>query len=94
MPHKNTRWTAESDLAKDLNGKTYLITGANSGVGLETTRPLVKQGAHVVMAWRRVDAGEEAQREFAELKGTSEVMHCDLADLASVRAFAEAFCQA
>ncbi|MGI9498789.1 MAG: SDR family NAD(P)-dependent oxidoreductase, partial [Geminicoccaceae bacterium] len=91
MPHKNTLWADEADLAKDLSGKTYVITGANSGVGLETTRQLVKQGAHVVMACRRVEAGEEACKSFEGLKGTSEVMLCDLADLASVRAFVEAF---
>jgi len=91
MPRKNTIWAAESDLTKDLSGKTYLITGANSGVGLETTRQLVKQGAHVVMACRRVEAGEEERKSFKDLKGTSEVMHCDLADLASVRSFVETF---
>ncbi|MGV6804437.1 MAG: SDR family NAD(P)-dependent oxidoreductase [Ruegeria sp.] len=91
MAHKNTLWTDEADLNKDLSGKTYLITGANSGVGLETTRQLVKQGAHVVMACRRVDAGEDARKTFQDLKGTSEVMRCDLADLASVHAFAEDF---
>lgn len=91
MAHKNTLWTAEADLNQDLTGKTYIITGANSGVGLETTHQLVKQGAHVVMACRRVDAGEDACKTFQDLKGTSEVMRCDLADLASVRAFAEAF---
>ena len=91
MAHKNTLWAAETDLSKDLSGKTYLITGANSGVGLETTRQLVKQGAHVFMACRRIDAGEEARETFEGLKGTSEVMHCDLADLASVRSFVEAF---
>ena len=91
MAHKNTLWAAETDLSKDLSGKTYLITGANSGVGLETTRQLVKQGAHVVMACRRVDAGEEVRKTFEVHNGTSEVMHCDLADLASVRSFVEAF---
>jgi NAD(P)-dependent dehydrogenase (short-subunit alcohol dehydrogenase family) len=91
MAHKNTLWAAEADLAKDLTGKTYLITGANSGVGLETTRQLVKQGAHVVMACRRVDAGEDARKSFEGLRGSSEVMHCDLADLASIRGFVEAF---
>lgn len=91
MSRKNTIWAAESDLSKDLSGKTYLITGANSGVGLETTRQLIKQGAHVVMACRRVDAGEQARRSFDGLAGTSEVIHCDLADLASIRAFVEKF---
>ena len=91
MARKNTIWASEEDLNKDLTGKTYLITGANSGVGLETTRQLVKQGAHVVMACRRVSAGEEAAKSFAGLKGSAEVMHCDLADLASIRSFVEAF---
>lgn len=91
MPRKNTLWAAASDLNKDLSGKTYIITGANSGVGLETTRQLVKQGAHVVMACRRPDAGEDARKGFDGLKGTSEVLHCDLADLSSIRTFVETF---
>jgi len=78
-------------LAKDLSGNVYIVTGANSGVWLETTRQLVKQWAHVVMACRRVHAGEEEQKTFAWLKGTSEVIKCDLADFQSVRDFVDAF---
>ena len=74
-------------LSKDVSGKIYIVTGANSGVGLETTRQLVKQGGHVVMACRRTSAGEEAAASFAGLKGSWEVMECDLSDLASVRTF-------
>ncbi|WP_081805424.1 SDR family NAD(P)-dependent oxidoreductase [Actibacterium mucosum] len=91
MPRKNTLWVDDATLSKDVSGKTYIVTGANSGVGLETTRQLIKQGGHVVMACRRVEAGEEVARDFTGLKGSYEVIGCDLADLASVRSFAESF---
>ena len=73
--------------SKDLSGKTFIVTGANSGVGLETTRQLVRQGGHVVLACRRTDAGREAARSFSGLNGSHEVMRLDLADLQSVRDF-------
>ncbi|MEM7094245.1 MAG: SDR family NAD(P)-dependent oxidoreductase [Actinomycetota bacterium] len=76
---------------KDLSGETYIVTGANSGVGLETTRQLVRQGAHVVMACRRTEAGEAAASDFGPLKGSHEVMRLDLADLQSVRDFVAEF---
>lgn len=91
MTHKNLIWCDKNTLAKDLSGKVYIVTGANSGVGLETTRQLVKQGAHVVMACRRPDAGEIAQETFSGLKGSSEVIKCDLANLQSVRNFVTDF---
>lgn len=91
MAHKNLIWCDAETLSKDISGKVYIVTGANSGVGLETTRQLVKQGGHVVMAVRRVNAGEEEAKSFAALKGSYEVMKCDLADLQSVRDFVNSF---
>lgn len=91
MARKNTKWCDESTLSKDLSGKVYVVTGANSGVGFETTQQLVKQGAHVVMACRRVEAGEAAAKTFQDPKGSYEVIRCDLADLQSVRDFASSF---
>ena len=77
--------------AKDVSGKVYIVTGANSGVGLETTRQLIKQGGHVIMACRRTNAGEEAAQSLSGLKGSYEVMKLDLADLQSVRDFVAEF---
>jgi NAD(P)-dependent dehydrogenase (short-subunit alcohol dehydrogenase family) len=76
---------------KDLNGRTYIVTGANSGSGLATAEQLVRQGGHVVAACRRVAAGEAATRELAGERGSVEVMELDLNDLASVRRFVATF---
>ena len=91
MPNKNLIRCDAATLAKDIGGKVYVVTGANSGVGLETTRQLIKQGAHVVMACRRVEAAEEVARSWGNLKGSHEIIRCDLADLQSVREFASTF---
>jgi len=91
MSRKNVLWVDEQTLAKDASGKTYIVTGANSGVGLETTRQLIRQGGRVVMACRRTDAAAEAAEGFAGLKGCYEVIQLDLADLASVREFVTEF---
>jgi NAD(P)-dependent dehydrogenase (short-subunit alcohol dehydrogenase family) len=80
------RWTA-ADLP-DLAGRTVIVTGANSGIGLVTARELARVGAHVVLAVR----DEERGRTAAEgITGSTEVRRLDLADLGSVRAFAGAW---
>ncbi|NNL85711.1 MAG: SDR family oxidoreductase [Myxococcales bacterium] len=67
------------------------MTGANSGVGLATAEQLAQQGATVVAACRRVDAGREAVAGLGPLKGSIAVMALDLGSLDSVRSFAQAF---
>ena len=83
-PRMTRRWTA-ADLP-DLNGTTVVVTGANSGLGLVTARELARAGAHVVMAVRDEERGRAAA---GTITGSCEVRRLDLADLASVRAFAD-----
>ena len=56
---------------KDLTGRIYIVTGANSGAGLATVDQLVRQGAHVVAACRRVAAGEAATRHLSSARGST-----------------------
>ena len=70
----------------EQTGRTFVITGANSGVGLEAARDLVGRGAHVVLACRDLAAGERARAGLSH-RGTAEVRHLDLADLDSVARF-------
>ena len=76
---------------KDLSGQTYIVTGSNSGSGFATAKQLAEQGAHVIGACRRVDAGKEAFADLGNIRGSVEIMEMDLASLASIRSFAEAF---
>lgn len=77
----------------DLRDRLYIVTGANSGIGLVTAGQLARQGATVVMACRRTDAGEAAaegiRREFSTAR--IEVLPLDLGRIASIRAFVETF---
>jgi len=70
----------------DLSGQTVIVTGANSGIGKEAASELARAGAHVVLACRSRSKAEAAAREMS---GSVEVRELDLADLASVRAFAD-----
>ena len=82
----DSKWTAK-DLP-DLSGRTFVVTGANSGIGLVAARELARAGARVVLAVRDT---ARASRPRRALDGDTEVRRLDLADLASVRAFADAW---
>lgn len=74
-----------ADWPGDQTGRTHVITGANSGVGLAAARALAQAGARVVLACRRTDV---AQRAAAALAGDAQVLRLDLADLDQVAAAA------
>ncbi len=78
-----------------MTGKICIVTGANSGIGLETARGLAARGATVILACRNQQKGEAA---LAELKASTNnedlhLMLVDLADMASIRTMAAAFRQ-
>ncbi|POX39522.1 short-chain dehydrogenase [Streptomyces sp. Ru73] len=75
----------------DQTGRLAVVTGANSGLGYVTARELARRGARVVLACRDKDRGAAAvARLHSELPASDvELRTLDLADLASVRAFAE-----
>jgi NAD(P)-dependent dehydrogenase (short-subunit alcohol dehydrogenase family) len=64
-------------------GRTFVVTGANSGIGFGTARALVEDGAHVVMAVRDASKGAEAAERLAG-SGTTSVVELDLSDLDQV----------
>ncbi|XP_072530957.1 retinol dehydrogenase 12 isoform X2 [Salminus brasiliensis] len=76
-----------------LDGKTVLITGANTGIGKETARDMAKRGARVVMACRDLTRAEKAAAEIRRSTGNANVVvrHLDLASFFSVRQFAHEY---
>jgi NAD(P)-dependent dehydrogenase (short-subunit alcohol dehydrogenase family) len=77
----------------DQSGRTAIVTGANSGLGYATARELARRGAHTVLACRDESRGKAAlDRIRHEVPDADvELAPLDLADLASVRSFAEAY---
>jgi len=83
-----TDWTA-ADLPS-FEGRTAIITGANSGLGAVTARELARTGAKVILAVRNTDKGEAAAQQMTGFEtGQVQVRQLDLQDLSSVRQFAE-----
>ncbi|MFC7081723.1 oxidoreductase [Halorussus caseinilyticus] len=88
-------WSATA--MPEMDDRTVVVTGANSGLGYEATRAFARKGAHVVMACRSDERGEDAKRRIRNEetrgghRGSLEVAELDLADLDSVRSFADEF---
>ena len=86
-----TQWT-QKDIP-DQKGKVVIVTGGNSGIGYEAALALSGRNADVILAVRSADKGEEAASQIRQLYPQAQiaVMALNLADLKSVRAFAESF---
>jgi len=85
------QWTTQ-DIPSQA-GRVAVVTGANSGLGLVTARELARAGAAVVLACRNLDKGERAMAQIrSELREPELALEqLDLADLASIRAFADRY---
>lgn len=76
--------------AADLHGRIALVTGASSGLGLETARELAGRGARVLLACRDRERAQAAREQLAvTARGPLEILSLDLADLAGVAAAAQ-----
>jgi NAD(P)-dependent dehydrogenase (short-subunit alcohol dehydrogenase family) len=86
-----TTWTASN--IPSQQGKTILITGVNSGLGLEASKVLSKKGAHIIMAVRNLQKGKEAVDKIKQENPNAklDLMVLDLADFDSIRKFSEEF---
>ncbi len=81
-------------MTDSMQGKTVLITGANSGIGKETAVALARAGATVVFTSRDPKKGEQAATDIRRRSGADvTLMPLDLASFASIRALAEGFLQ-
>ena len=90
MKARHGLWTA--DRVADQSGRSFIVTGASGGLGLETARQLAAHGARVLLAARSEGKGRDAVAKLkaAHPGATVEFRALDLADLGSVRAFAGA----
>jgi NAD(P)-dependent dehydrogenase (short-subunit alcohol dehydrogenase family) len=90
MPRPSSKWTAAE--IPTLGGKLAIVTGANSGLGLETTRALARKGAKVILACRSRSKADAAIAELAAdgiPRDLLEFGACDLSNLETIQTFAD-----
>jgi NAD(P)-dependent dehydrogenase (short-subunit alcohol dehydrogenase family) len=87
----SAKWGSEQ--IPDQHGRTVIVTGANSGLGLVSARELARHGASVVLACRNMEKGEEALHGIQALAPSAkvELAELDLGSLVSVESFAMSF---
>jgi NAD(P)-dependent dehydrogenase (short-subunit alcohol dehydrogenase family) len=92
-PFSRTSTASEVIEGTDLSGKTAIVTGAGSGIGIETARALASAGAEVTLAVRRPRAAQEIAAGIIADTGNAavSVSALDLSDQGSVRAFTAAW---
>src|SRR5262245_13352014 len=79
-------------MVRDLTGRTFLVTGANTGIGRATTVELARRGGKVWMACRTLEKARPLSEAIRRQYGSSiELLRLDLSDLASVRSCAHEF---
>lgn len=90
---KNINWTVEN--IPDQSGRIVIVTGSSSGIGYEAARVLANKNAKVIIAVRNLEKGEKAKSRIINQYGNAdvEIMKIDLADLESVKSFADTFKQ-
>lgn len=90
-PLSKKKWNYDD--IPDQSGKNFIITGANSGLGLSTTKGLAAHGATVIMACRSQEkadeASDEVRKEYPD--ANLEIMLLDLSSFESIKQFAESF---
>ncbi|MDO9152492.1 MAG: oxidoreductase [Paludibacter sp.] len=85
------KWTTNN--ISSLVGKTIIVTGGNSGLGIESVKAFAEKGARVIMTCRDLKKGQDAKNELLKTNSGAEVvvMQLDLMDLTSIHKFAGEF---